>query len=296
MIDPRFPARLLEDLSQQRGIVGPHTRLDLDRGGDESEELPAGLVPFARDGGGGVWYLDVEDALKQGVGAVFYLHMGETYGDTRYIAASYEELLHRVAEGLRPGDLPSFDALASRQPPKNVRVPGIEGPVDIERVHASTGGPAVVTVHDDARCEGGFVARAGTSVFMTEAGRIQYVTLAERAVVDGIPCAEGTALAIHPETGRPLKFTPTEPIVVDGLPLAPFHEVSVSPGVSGVLARDHDVDGVPLAGGTRVVLLMEKLHSGTLRADANVAGTTLPAGTGFELVAGRLFRTRPPAA
>ncbi|WP_223643587.1 SMI1/KNR4 family protein [Corallococcus sp. EGB] len=279
-----------------RSTSGPRTRLDIDRGGDESEELPAGLVPFARDGGGGVWYLDVEDDLKKGVGAVFYLHMSETYGDTRYIAASYDELLQRVAEGLHPHDVPSFDELASRKAPKNVRVPGIKGEVDVERVHASTGSPAVVTVHDDARCEGGFVARAGTCVYMTEAGRITYVTLAERAVVDGISCAEGTALAIHPETGRPLKFTPTEPVVVEGLPLAPFQEVSVSPGVSGVLARDHDVDGLPLAGGTRVALLMEKIHSGTLRADATVAGTALPAGTWFELVADRLFRTRPPAA
>jgi hypothetical protein len=62
-----------------------------------------------------------------------------------------------------------------------------------------------------------------------------------------------------------------------------------------VLARDHDVDGLPLAGGTRVVLLMEKLQSGTLRADATVAGTALPAGTWFELLCGALYRSRPPA-
>ncbi|MHA7628940.1 SMI1/KNR4 family protein [Corallococcus sp. M7] len=301
MIDPRFPARLLEDLAQRRSTEGPRTRLNIDPHGDESEELPAALVPFARDGGGGVWYLDVEDALKKGVGAIFYLHMSETYGDTRYIAASYDELLQRVAEGLRPGDMPSFDQLASRQAPKNVRVPGIEGLVDVEHVHASTGGFGVVTVHDNARCEGGFVARAGTSVHITGEGRIHYVTLAERAVVDGIACAEGTVLSLHPRTGRPLRFTPAEPLVVDGLPLAPFHEVTVedpiySPGVSGMLARDHDVDGFPLAGGTRVVLLRGKLSSGTLRADANVAGTVLPAGTRFELVAGQLFHPRPPAA
>lgn len=295
MIDPRFPARLLEDLAQRRSTSGPRTRLNIDPWGDASEELPAALVPFARDGGGGVWYLDVEDALKKGVGAVFYLHMGEIHGDTRYIAASYDELLQRVAEGLSPRDMPTFDELASRQPPKNVRVPGIEGLVDVERVHASTGRPAVVTMQDDSRCEGGLVAKAGTSVYMTEEGRITYVTLAGHAVVGGIPCAGGTDLGIESKTGRPLKFTPTEPIVIEGLPLAPFHEVSLSPGVSGVLARDHDVDGLPLAGGTRVVILMEKINSGTLRADATVAGTPLPAGTWFELVADRLFRTRPPA-
>ncbi|MBN9687436.1 MULTISPECIES: SMI1/KNR4 family protein [unclassified Corallococcus] len=301
MIDPRFPARLLEDLAQGRSTEGPRTRLNIDRYGDESEELPAALVPFARDGGGGAWYLDVEDALKKGVGAIFYLHMSETYGDTRYVAASYDELLQRVAEGLRPSDLPTFDELASRQAPKNVRVPGIEGLVDVKQVYASTGTPGVVTVHDDARCEGGFVARAGTSVYISGEGRIQYVTLAERAIVDGIACAGGTDLALNPRTGRPLRFTPAEPLVVDGIPLAPFHEVTVedpisSPGVSGMLARDHDVDGFPLAGGTRVVLLGDKLSSGTLRADADVAGTRLPAGTWFELVAGLLFRTRPPAA
>ncbi|AFE04314.1 hypothetical protein COCOR_01824 [Corallococcus coralloides DSM 2259] len=300
MIDPRFPARLLEDLSQQRSTEGPRTRLNIDRHGDESEELPPGLVPFARDGGGGVWYLDVEDCLKKGVGAIFYLHMSEVYGDTRYIAASYDELLQRVAEGLHPRDMPTFDELASRQAPKSVRVPGIEGLVDVERVHASTGRPAVVTVHDNARCEGGFVARAGTSVYMTDAGRIQFVTLAERAVVDGIPCAGDTVLALHPKTGRPLRFTPAEPIVVDGLPLAPFHEVMVedpiyAPSVSGMLARDHDVEGLPLAAGTQVRLLRGKLDQGTLRADANVAGTLLPAGTWFELLSGTLYRTRPPA-
>ncbi|MBN8468902.1 SMI1/KNR4 family protein [Corallococcus exiguus] len=300
MIDPRFPARLLEDLSEPRTIAGPRTRLNLDRWGDESDELPPGLVPFARDGGGGVWYLDVEDRLKKGVGAVFYLHMSETYGDTRYMASSYDELLQRVSEGLHPDDMPSFDALASRQAPKGVRVPGIEGLVDVERIHASTGRPALVTVHENARCEGGFVARAGTSVYMTDAGRIHFVTLAERAVVDGIPCAGDTVLAPHPMTGRPLRFTPAEPIVVDGIPLAPFHEVMVedpiySPGMSGVLARDHDVEGLPLAAGTPVHFLHGSLFNGTLRADANVAGTLLPAGTSFELANGVLYRTRPPA-
>ncbi|WP_233585108.1 SMI1/KNR4 family protein [Corallococcus sp. CA054B] len=31
--------------------------------GNLRDELPAGLIPFAMDGGGGVWYLDVENRL-----------------------------------------------------------------------------------------------------------------------------------------------------------------------------------------------------------------------------------------
>lgn len=57
-----------------------------------------------------------------------------------------------------------------------------------------------------------------------------------------------------------------------------------SPGVSGVLARELDVEGLPLAAGPQVVLLRRMLNSGTLRADANVVGTALPAGTWFEPV------------
>ncbi|NVJ22244.1 hypothetical protein HUW62_13550 [Myxococcus sp. AM011] len=251
------------------------------------------------DGGGGVWYLDVEDRLKRGPGAVFFLPMSETSGDTRFIAASYDELLQRISEGMKPDDMPSFDQLASESAPGNVRVPGIEGLVDVERVHASTGRPALVTVHGDARCDEGFVARAGTRVYLTEKGRIHFVTLATRAVVDGIPCAAGTDLAPHPETGRPLRFTPAEPVVVDGLPMAPFHEVRAmdpvfSSETSGVLAHDFDVKGLPLAGGTSV-RLSPWLFSGTLRADAEVAGTLLPSGTWFELSNGVILHTRPPA-
>ncbi|MBN8228369.1 hypothetical protein JYK02_12740 [Corallococcus macrosporus] len=294
MIDPRFPARLLEDLSRGGSIAGPRTRLNLDRYGDESDDLP-GLVPFARDGGGGAWYLDVEDRLQRGAGAVFYLHMSETYGDTRFIASTYDALLQRVSEGLHPHDMPSFDQLASEHAPKNTRVPGIEGLVDVERIHASTGRPATVTPHDDARCEGGFVARAGTPVYLSEHGRIYLVTLAGPALVEGVACAGGTELFRHPETGRPLRFTPSEPMVVEGLPLAPFHEVTIPDPVyfaevSGVLARDHDVKGLPLAGGTHLSL-SSRIFNGTLRADAVVAGSALPAGTSFELSNGVL---RPP--
>ena len=57
----------------------------------------------------------------------------------------------------------------------------------------------------------------------------------------------------------------------------------------------HDVGGVPLAAGTRVVLQGQArvLMSGTLRAAAVVAGERLEAGTWFELLGERLYRTRP---
>ena len=74
--------------------------------------------------------------------------------------------------------------------------------------------------------------------------------------------------------------------MIDGLPLRAGHEVTVyhpvfSAAVSGVLDRDHDVGGVPLAAETRVVLQDEAREpsSGTLREAATIGGVPLAAGT-----------------
>ncbi|MDI1476248.1 hypothetical protein [Polyangium sp. y55x31] len=304
-MDTRLPPKLLEDFAQAREtgtwtISGPNSRIELACVLEESDEVP-GLLSFGMDGGGGVWYCDVEDRLGGGVGSIVHLHMSGVYGDARRVAPSYAELRARLARGLDPYDLPTLDEEASANPPRNVRVPGIEGLVDVRRVHARTRRPAeVVSAHDVLAA--GLPARGGESIYLTDEGRVQFVTLAARAVVDGIACAAGTPLSLHSVTGRPLRFTPAEPLVIDGLPLRADHEVYVYDPVvsacfSGVLDRDHDVDGVPLAAGTRVVLRGEEqaLVSGTLRAAATIGGKPLAAGTWFELLGDTLYQTRPPA-
>ncbi|MDI1435823.1 hypothetical protein [Polyangium sorediatum] len=304
-MDARLPPKLLDDLAQAREtrswtISGPNSRIRLADRMDDSDELPS-LVPFGTDGGGGVWYCDVEDHLGGGAGSIVHLHMSGGYGDARRVAPSYVELLARLSLGFDPYDLPTLDEEASANPPRAVRVPGIEGLVDVRRMHARTRRPAeVVAAHDVLAA--GFPARGGESIYLTDEGRIHFLTLAARAVVDEIVCAAGTLLSLHPVTGRPLRFTPAEPLVIDGLPLRAGHEVTVydpvfSASVSGVLDRDHDVGGVPLAAETRVVLQGEAraLSSGTLRRAARIGGASLAAGTWFELLGDMLYQTRPPA-
>jgi hypothetical protein len=297
-----FPANLVADIERAREtkewtISGPKSRIELDDEIDESDEL-VGLQPFGLDGGGGVWYCDVDNRLMRGAGSIIHLHMSCGYGDARYVATSYEELLRRLADGLDPYELPSFNAEALPTLDGLTHVPGIEAPVEVKRVHARTHRAAEVVCAQDALAAG-LPARGGEPIHLTDEGRVHFLTLAAQALVDGIPCAAGTALALHPTHGRPLRFTPAEPLELDGLPLRAGHEVTVydqifSAGVTGVLDRDHDVAGVPLAAGTRVTLhgQARSLMSGTLRCAAVVAGQRLEAGTWFELLGETLYRTR----
>jgi len=180
-----------------------------------------------------------------------------------------------------------------------MEVPGIDAPVTVKRAHARTRRAAeVVCAHDVLAC--GLPARGGESIHLTEDGRAHFLTLSARTIVDGVACAAGTNLALQPTTGRLLKFTPAEPLEIDGLPFRAGEEVTVydpifSAAVSGVLDRDHDVGGIPLAAGTRVTLHGEAraLMSGTLRSAAVVAGERLEAGTWFELLGERVYQTRP---
>lgn len=299
----RLPAKLVADIERAREtkewtISGPKSRIELDDEIDESNEL-LGLQPFGMDGGGGVWYCDVDNRLARGAGSIIHLHMSCGYGDARYVAASYAELLRRLADGLDPYKLPSFNDEASATSGGQTRVPGIEAPVEVKRVHARTHRAAEVVCARDALATG-LPARGGEPIHLTEEGRVHFLTLAAQATVEGVLCAAGTPLALHPTTGRPLRFTPAKPIEIDGLPLRAGHEVTVydpvfSAGVTGVLDQDLDVAGVPLAGGTRITLhgQARSLMSGTLRCAAVVGGQRLEAGTWFELLGETLYRTRP---
>jgi hypothetical protein len=299
----RFPAKLLADMTRAREtrewtLSGPKSRIELDDALEESDEL-VGLLPFGTDGGGGVWYCDSDNRLERGAGAIVHLHMSCGYGHARYVAASYAELCARLADGLEPYELPSFDDEASATLGGESRVPGIEEPVEVRRVHARTHRAAEVVCARDGLA-GGLPARRGEPILLTQEGRVHFLTLAEQAIVAGVSCMAGTPLALQPDTGRPLRFTPAEPLELDALPLRAGHEVTVydpvfSAAVTGVLDRDHDVGGVPLAAGTRVVLQGQArvLMSGTLRSAAVVAGERLEAGTWFELIGERLYRTRP---
>lgn len=307
----RFPAPLAAAIAAARAtnvstVVGPKSRIELDDALDESDAL-AGVLPFGTDGGGGVWFCDVDNRVERGAGAILHLHASGAYGDTRYVAASYAELADRLAEGLDPYDLPSFDEEASAALRGVASVPGIDGSdgfVEVRRVHArAVGQPRAAEVVSavDARADG-LPARAGAPIYLTEEGRVHFLTLAADAIVEGVPCQAGTPLALHPATGRPLRFTPAAPIAVDGLPFRAGHEVCVydpvfSAAVTGVLDRDHDVDGVPLAAGTRVTLQGHEraLAAGTLRAATLLDGQELNAGTSFELLGGHLYRTRSGA-
>lgn len=303
-VDKRFwPATLAADIARAREtnewtLSGPRSRIELDEEIDESDEL-AGLLPFGMDGGGGVWYYDIDDRLGRGAGSILHLHMSGRFGDARYVAASYADLLSRLADGLDPYDLPSFDDEASKALAGQTRVLGIDAPVEVKRVHARTDGPAEVVCVADALA-GGLPARGGEPIHLTEDGRVHFLTLAARAIVEGLLCEAGTELALHPATGRPLRFTPAESLTIDGLPLRGGHEVTVydsvfSASVEGVLDRDYDVGGVPLAAGTRIALLGQarSLMSGTLRSAAIVGGERLEAGTWFELLGESLYQTRP---
>jgi hypothetical protein len=299
----RLPGNLVADIERAREtkewtIFGPKSRIELDDEIDESDEL-VGLQPFGMDGGGGVWFCDVDNRLTRGAGSIIHLHMSCGYGDARYVAASYEELLRRLADGLDPYKLRSFNDETSPTSGGLTRVPGIDAPVEVKRVHARTHSAAEVVCTRDA-VAAGLPARGGEPIHLTDEGRVHFLTLAAQTLVDGVPCAAGTALALHPTTGGPLRFTPAEPLEIDGLPLRAGHEVTVydpvfSAGVTGVLDRDHDVAGVPLAAGTRITLHGQgrSLMSGTLRCAAVVAGQRLEAGTWFELLGETLYRTRP---
>ncbi len=304
----RLPGELAADLARAREtndwtLSGRKSRIELDEALDSSDEL-VGLLPFGTDGGGGVWYCDVENRVERGAGAILHLPMSGGYGDARYVAASYADLRDRLAAGLDPYDLPSFDDEASASLRGETRVPGVDGPVVVRRVHArALGTPRaaeVVCAHDVLA--DGLPARGGAPIYLTEEGRVHFLTLASQAVVEGVTCAAATPLALHPATGRPLRFTPAEPLVVDGLPFRAGHEVCVydpvfSAAVTGVLDRDHDVDGVPLAAGTPITLHGQEraLTRGTLRAATILDGQQLEAGTSFELLGESLYRTRPAA-
>lgn len=304
----RFPAPLAAAIAAARAtnggtVVGPKSRIELDGAFDESDAL-AGVLPFGTDGGGGVWFCDVDNRVERGPGAILHLHASGAYGDTRYVAASYAELADRLAKGLDPYDLPSFDEQASAALRGVASVPGIDGLVEVRRVHArAVGQPRAAEVVSavDVRADG-LPARAGAPILLTEEGRVHFLTLAADAIVEGVPCLAGTPLALHPATGRPLRFTPAAPIAIDGLPFRAGHEVCVydpvfSAAVTGVLDRDHDVDHVPLAAGTRVTLQGHEraLAAGTLRAATVLDGQELHAGTSFELLGGHLYRTRSGA-
>ncbi len=298
------PPMLAADLARARAtqswtIAGPRSRIELCEDLDERDEL-LGLLPFGTDGGGGVWYCDVDDRLGGGAGAIVHLHKSSRYGDARRMKPSYAELRDALAEGLDPYELPTLDdeATAELQGPRNV--PGIEGTVLVKRAHARTRRAAEVVADRDV-IAGGYAAKGGARILLTDEGRVHFLTLAARAVVEGIPCASDTELSLHPETGRPLRFTPDVSIEIDGLPFRGKHEVSVydpifSASVSGVLDRDHDVARIPLAEGTRVVLLGEEraLMSGTLRAPAMLGGEHLEAGTWFEMLGEVLYRKKSP--
>ena len=298
-----FPPELVAAFDGARAskawtISGSRSRIELGDDLDECDQL-VGLLPFGMDGGGGIWYVDVDDRLGRGAGAIVYLHASCGFGDARLVAKSYAALLEKLAAGLDPDELPSFDDEATAKYAGEQRVPGIDTPVTVKRVHARTGRAAEVVCPTDTLAAG-LPARGGDSIFLTEEGRVHFVTLSAPATVGGIACAAGTPLSLHPQSGRPLRFTPAEPIVIDGLPLRAGHEVSVfdpvfSASTSGTLDRDHDIGGVPLAAGTHAVLLGREraLMSGTLRTAAVVGGKPLAAGTWFELIGASVYRTRP---